>query len=129
VVHVGPFYLVIIDNQGPKTQLFSETDTLPSLMDGPSYKAHNPIYPGCCTLNPRVSPAVCAPINLSFLHVVQSLFSRSLQFCFSNKLDMGQNTSTHNIGRKLTLLSDSTWNLSSIHTILELLPGFFLAQL
>jgi hypothetical protein len=60
------FHLVITDNQGPTTQLFSETDTLPTLMDGPSYKAHNPIYLGCCTLNPREAAGSLAP-NKSFL--------------------------------------------------------------
>jgi hypothetical protein len=54
------FYLVITDNQGPTTQLFSETETLPPLMDGPSYKAHYPFQLSCYTLNLRVSSAVCA---------------------------------------------------------------------
>jgi hypothetical protein len=60
--------------------LFFRKDTLPPLPDGPSYKTHYPIQLSCCTLNPSVSLAICAPINLHFLHMVRSLFSSSLQF-------------------------------------------------
>jgi hypothetical protein len=73
------FHLVITDNQGPTTQLFSETDTLPPLVDGPSYKAYNPVYSGCCALNPKVILEVWPPINLSFLYMVWFLFGSSLQ--------------------------------------------------
>jgi hypothetical protein len=73
------FHLVITDNQGPTTQLLSETDTLPPLVDGPSYKTHNPVYSGCCTLNMKISLEVWPPINLSFLYMVQFLFGSSFQ--------------------------------------------------
>jgi hypothetical protein len=56
-----PFHLVITDKQGLIIQLFAETDTLLPLMDGPSYKAYNLIYPGCCTLNLRESAQQSVP--------------------------------------------------------------------
>jgi hypothetical protein len=74
---ISLFHLVIIDKQGPKP-CCSLGSLPPPLLDGPSCKTHYPIQSSCCTLNPRVSLTVCAPINLSSLHMVQSLFGSSL---------------------------------------------------
>jgi hypothetical protein len=43
--HVNLFHLVITDNQ--------TRNSLPPPWLGPSYKAHYPFQPSCCTLNPK----------------------------------------------------------------------------
>jgi hypothetical protein len=77
--HVDRLHLMITDKQGPAARLFSGRNTLRPLWCSPSHKAHYSFQLSCCTLNPKVSPAVWPPMNLSFLHVVRSLFSSSLQ--------------------------------------------------
>jgi hypothetical protein len=79
VMHVDPFLLLITDKWRPVAKLFSGRNILPPSWYGPSYKAPYPFQLSCCTLIPRVSPAVCAPINLSFRQMAQSLFGSSLQ--------------------------------------------------
>jgi hypothetical protein len=69
-MHVDPFLLVITDKWGPVAWLFSRRNILPALWCGPSYKAHFSFQLSCCTLNPRVSPAVCASNKFFSTHGV-----------------------------------------------------------
>jgi hypothetical protein len=76
---VDPFHLVITDKLRPAAWLFSGRYTLSPSQCGPSYKAPYPFQPSYCTLNPpgAVQQSVIS-INLTFLHVMWSLFSSSL---------------------------------------------------
>jgi hypothetical protein len=80
-MHVDPFYLVITDKRRPAAWLFSGRNTLPLLWCSSSYKAHYSFQLSCCTLNPRVSPAVCAS-NKSFFSTCDMVFVRQVLTSF-----------------------------------------------
>jgi hypothetical protein len=67
--------------QGPEARLFSGRNTIHTLQYGSSYKAHYPLQLSFYTLNLREAAwQSVLPINISFLHLVWSLFGSSLYF-------------------------------------------------